>query len=355
MSDTVQPQRSGRRPRWRGTAVAAGLVTFAMLAAACGGDGTTTDDADTTTAGAGGEALTEDVVTEVTAQTETCPSGTPGAGKPEVTFGSKNFAEQFTLGELYTQALESRGYTVDYRSNIGGSEEIDTAFQAGEIDAYAEYLGVLESSIAGHEEPGKTPEEVHQRALEFEEANRNATVLPQTPFQNTDVIIVKPDFAEEHNLEEVADLNNVGPGGEGVTLAAQPPFETRFNGLVGMQEVYGLTNIEFTGVDPGLTYQVLDQGQANAADAFSTDGQLASGDYVTLADPENIFGFQHVAPVVKQPVLQEQGEDFANTLNCVSTLLTTDVMRALNVEVQLNGRAPEEVAERFLTENGVLP
>lgn len=356
MLDTVHTGQRYSRRRGRGATLAAGLAAFALVAAACAGGGNGTSGGNNTR-GDGGRTEdpgAADAITSVTAQTATCPSGTPGAGKPQVRVGSKNFAEQFLLGELYAQALRSRGYTIDYRSNIGGSEVIDRAFQAGEIAMYPEYLGEIETSIADFDRAANSPEETFNRAKQFEETQRNATILPQTPFQNTDVLIVKPDFAQQHGLATVQDLSKVGPQGEGVTLAAQPPFETRFNGLVGMKEVYGLTAVKFNGVDVGLTYQALDGGNVNVADAFSTDGQLTTGNYVALDDPENIFGFQHVAPVIKQPVLQEQGTEFADTLNCVSTLLTTEAMRVLNAEIQLNGRQPAEVAEKFLTANRIL-
>ena len=55
--------------------------------------------------------------------------GATPAAKPTVTIGSKNFTEQFILGQLYKQALEAKGYKVDYKENIGSSELIDTALQ----------------------------------------------------------------------------------------------------------------------------------------------------------------------------------------------------------------------------------
>lgn len=349
MPNTVQKEPTGHRRRSRGVGMAATFAAVTLLAAACGGGAA----APAAPAEPNAPAAPQDAITAVTAQTQTCPSGTPGEGSAPIALGTKNFAEQFVLGQLYRQALESRGYTVDYRPNIGGSEVIDEAFQAGEIDMYPEYLGEIETSLAGLE-VGETPEATFAAAKRFEETEREATILPQTPFQNTDVLIVKPGFAQEFGLETVPDLAKVGPAGEGVTLAAQPPFETRFNGLAGMKEVYGLTAVAFNGVDVGLTYQALDQDIVNVADAFSTDGQLSTGEYVTLDDPENIFGFQHVAPVITQAALGEQGPEFAETLNCVSTLLTTEVMQALNAEVQLNGADPATVAEAFLSANEVL-
>ncbi|MFR9802837.1 glycine betaine ABC transporter substrate-binding protein [Pseudonocardia sp. RS010] len=338
--------------RGRAAALAAGVAALALVVAACGG-GSSSGSPGSAAPSAGAQPAAEDVITPVTAQNVSCPSGTPGEGKPPVRFGSKNFSEQFVLGELYTQALKSRGYDVSYQSNIGGSEVIDRAFQAGQIDAYAEYLGEIESSIAG-KPVGSSPEDTYNTVKQFEAQERQATIFKQTPFEDTDVIIVKSDFAQQNGLTSVADLAKVGDAGSGITLAAQPPFETRQNGLVGMKNDYGLTGITFIGVDPGLVYQVLDQGQANAADAFSTDGQLATGNYTTLDDPKHIFGYQYVAPVVKQSVADAQGPEFSQTLDCVSSLLTTKVMQALNQEVQLNGGDPAEVAKAFLTQNQVL-
>jgi osmoprotectant transport system substrate-binding protein len=65
-----------------------------------------------------------------------------------VTIGSKNFTEQFILGQLYKQALEAKGYTVDYHESIGSSELIDTAFQGGKINFYPEYTGVIVADLA---------------------------------------------------------------------------------------------------------------------------------------------------------------------------------------------------------------
>ncbi|HEX2396795.1 MAG TPA: glycine betaine ABC transporter substrate-binding protein, partial [Solirubrobacteraceae bacterium] len=42
--------------------------------------------------------------------------GKPGAGRPPVTLGSKNFTEQFVLGQLYKQALEARGFRVTLKN-----------------------------------------------------------------------------------------------------------------------------------------------------------------------------------------------------------------------------------------------
>jgi osmoprotectant transport system substrate-binding protein len=45
--------------------------------------------------------------------------------------GTKNFPEQYVLGQLYKQALEAQGFTVKYKENIASTELIDTSLRAG--------------------------------------------------------------------------------------------------------------------------------------------------------------------------------------------------------------------------------
>ncbi|GAA1837939.1 hypothetical protein GCM10009836_15910 [Pseudonocardia ailaonensis] len=294
-----------------------------------------------------------DVVLPVTAQAMACPAGRPGEGRPPVRFGSKDFAEQYILGELYTQALRARGYSVTLQSNIGGSEVIDRAFATGQIDAYAEYLGEITSSVANLP-PSAGPEATYAAAQRFEETERQAVVGRQTPFENTDVIVVRTDLARRYGLVGIGDLARIGTAGDGVALAGQPPFATRPTGLPGLRTTYGLGGLRFVSVAADQVYEALDEGRANAADGFSTDGALAGGAYTALADPQRLFRDQFVAPVVTRAVADAQGPEFAQTLDCVSALLTTAVMQDMNKQVQLDGADPGQVATAFLTRYGVL-
>lgn len=280
------------------------------------------------------------------------PSGTPGLGTPPVAIGTKDFAEQFLLGELYAQALRAKGYTVNLQQNVGGSEIIDSAFASNQIQFYPEYLGEIAAGLAG-QASSSSPLETYQQAQQFERSQRAATVLDQTPYQNTDVLVVRRDYADQHHLSAVPDLTNVGSGGDGVTLAAQPPFRTRSSGLVGMQKVYGLTGVQLLAVAPDETYTALDAGQAQVADGFSTDAQLSSGRYVELDDPQNIFGFQYVAPVVKQATVDASGPAFVQTCNWVSSLLNVDEVRSMNQQIQLGGADEATVAREFLARHGL--
>ena len=346
-------RRAGRRPsrvRPPRTALllAVSVVLFVLAGCTGGGSSAGADPG----APAPGSAATQAETPgppEITAGAgDRLPTGTPGRGRPTVVIGTKDFSEQFLLGELYAQALRAKGYTVQLQQNVGASELIDTAFASNQIQMYPEYLGEIATGLAPSL-VANTPLGIYRTAAQFEGARRAATVLKQTPYQNTDVLVVKREFADRYDVRSVPDLANV----EGVRLAAQPSFRTRNSGLAGMAQVYGLTSVRFLAVSPEATYEALDSGQVDVADAFSTDAQLRSGKYVELDDPQHVFGYQYVAPVVKQATVRALGPQFAQTCNWVSSLLSVDAVRSMNEQVQLGGANEAQVARQFLAAKGL--
>jgi glycine betaine/choline ABC-type transport system substrate-binding protein len=57
----------------------------------------------------------------------------------EITVGSKNFSEQYILGDIYARALEAAGYDVRTDLGLGNAQVALRALERGEIDAYPEY------------------------------------------------------------------------------------------------------------------------------------------------------------------------------------------------------------------------
>src|SRR4051794_41202973 len=87
----------------------------------------------------------------------------PGKGKPPVKLATKNFTEQYILGELYAQALRAKGFTIDLKENVGSSEIVDRALGDGVIDVYPEYIGVIAQELARASGRPKSVEETHTR------------------------------------------------------------------------------------------------------------------------------------------------------------------------------------------------
>jgi osmoprotectant transport system substrate-binding protein len=272
----------------------------------------------------------------------------PGAGKPPVTFGTKNFPEQFLLGELYAQALRAKGFRVNLKSDVGATEIIYRALTLGTLDAYPEYTGILNSVIGGKRSNAHNARDAYLEARQIA-AKQGIVMLNPTPFVDRDVLAVKPSFARRYHVHSIADLANVP---RAVRISGAPEFKTREEGIIGLKRVYGLTRIAFRPHRIGTQYAALDAGTVDAADVFTTDGQLQSSSaYVVLKDPKNVFGFQNEAPLVRQTVLDRQGPAFAQTLNAVSAKLSTKVMRQMNAAVMLRNESPAKVADAFLRAN----
>jgi osmoprotectant transport system substrate-binding protein len=307
-------------------------VLSILLFAACG------DDDDDGGSGGGQETSEEQAAAQ------------PGEGKPPVTLGTKDFTEEFVLGELYKQALEANGYTVNLKKNIGSTEIIDKSLTSGQIDGYPEYLGVSVAVTFGKDIVPKSADETYQLAQELYE-ERGQVISEQTPFFDVDAIATTKDFAQQNELETVADMKKL----DSFTVGARPEFRDRFQGLKGMRSEYGLTNAQFKQLALGIQYQALDSGDVDSANVFSTDAQLASGKYTVLEDPKGIFGYQHVAMVMNKDKYDALGgQDFFGVVDEVSALLTNDAMISMNKAVAIDKQDEAEVAREFLEANNLL-
>jgi osmoprotectant transport system substrate-binding protein len=279
------------------------------------------------------------------------PAASTGGGRDEtpLRIGTKNFAEQFLLGELYKQALQARGFPVELKTNIGSSEIIHQALTDGALDMYPEYVGVLLSEVANVRRRPESPKAAYEAAQAFEERN-GFTMLGMTPFSDANALAVTPAYAKRHDVHGIDDLRKV-PGT--VRIGAPPEFQTRFEGLVGLEQRYKLHNAKARAIAIGRQYAALDSGRVDAAAVFTTDGQLAGGRYVILDDPRGVFGTQHVAPIISRAALRAHGPRLQEVIDAVSRRLTAPAMRRMNADVQLKGRSSAGVADEFLRAQGL--
>jgi osmoprotectant transport system substrate-binding protein len=306
------------------------LAVVAMLAVAgCGGD-------DNGGGGGGGTGASSS-------------SDQPGKGKPAVTIGTKDFTEEFVLGNLYAQALKAKGYKVNLKQNIGATEVTDKALTSGQIDAYPEYTGETTATVFSKNKLYKSAEETVNEAKSLYE-KRGQVVSNATPFEDVDAIATTKEFAQKNGLSEVGDLKKLSS----FTLGARPEFKSRFVGLKGMEQVYGIKNAKFTQLALGLQYKALDKGDVDSANVFSTDAQLASGKYTVLKDPKGVFGFQNILFVMdKKKYDAVGGTAFMDIINKVNALLTAEAMRSMNSAVDIDKKNPADVAKAFLQANGL--
>jgi osmoprotectant transport system substrate-binding protein len=280
------------------------------------------------------------------------PQGAKARAAVTISLGTKDFTEEFVLGQLYKQALEHKGIKVDYHENIGSTEIIQTALRSGKINAYPEYVGEIVQT-AYHQT--KLPKTAHGWWLLAKSllANDGFALTNPTPFFDVDAIAVRRADAKKYHLKTLFDLKrlqNSKKRPKNFSIGARPEFKNREEGFLGMKHVYGLTKLKYLSIATGLTYQALDQKRVFCINVFSTDAQLASGKYTVLKDPKLIFGVQNVAVIVKNDVATPQ---VVGILNAVSAKLSQAAILAMNKATQLDKQNPADVAAKFLAANGL--
>src|SRR5438105_1482732 len=319
---------AARRP---GVKLAAAVLTIlaAVLLAACG-----SSSSSSTASGAPAASST---------------AAATGAGKT-LALGTKDFTEEFVIGQLYRQALEAKGYTVNYKQSIGATEIVDKALTSGQIDAYPEYTGESVATVTKINKIPMSAQDEYNVAKDFY-AKRGQSMSQMTPFFDRDAIGMLSSYAKAHGLKTMTDLKKVSH----FTLGARPEFLKRQEGAAGMKSVYGINNFTFKSLALGIQYQALDSHSVDAADVFSTDAQLATGKYTQLTDPKNIFGFQNIALVIDTKKLQQLGGDqFISIINKVNSLLTIPAITAMNKAVAINKQPAATVAHAFLKANNLI-
>ncbi|MEW6502673.1 MAG: glycine betaine ABC transporter substrate-binding protein [Chloroflexota bacterium] len=276
------------------------------------------------------------------------PANTPS--QTVIRVASKDFTEQFILGEMYAQLLEYNGFKVERKLNLGGTPIAQKALESNEIDLYPEYTGTGLLTVL--KLPVNTDPVAVYNTVKSEYASRfNLVWLDPAPMNNTQAVAMKRSRAQELRIETVSDLVAQASN---LVMVGPPEFQEREDGLPGMRQVYGDFNFkEYKSVDPGLRYQAINEGQADVTVAFATDGEIAAFDLVILRDDKGLWPPYQVAPVIRKDVLDEN-PNIAEILNGLAPLLTDEVMQRLNYEVSGKQREPADVAREFLQQQGLV-
>lgn len=296
------------------------LVLATLLLAACG------DDDDGGDGGNGGD----------------IPEG------PTISVGAFDFSESHILAEIYAQALEHAGYPVDKGNIMPGSprEITKPALENGDLHLVPEYVGTLLTFLGG------TPTADGAENLEAaRELWDGVTLLDIAPAQDKNAFVASRAAADQHGLVNVSDLADVA--GE-LTLGGPAECPEREFCIIGLEEVYGVVFGDFVPLDFGPRVTALQEGAIDVALLFSTDAVIQANDFVLLEDDMGLQPAENVVPAVRDEVIEAYGDPLVNLLNSISAAVTTEELQALNAEVQIELRDPDDVAQEWLQENGFL-
>ena len=256
-----------------------------------------------------------------------------------VVIGSKTFTESYLLAEMMAQLLEDRGFEVQRRTGLGGTLVAFQALQSGEIDAYPEYTGTLAQAIL------EVEGELGEAELNARLAPLGAELLPRLGFDNTYAIAVTGETASRFGLQRISDLASLPQ----LRFGFSHEFRDRADGWPGLQQRYGLPQTS-SGIEHGLAYLALLEGDIDVTDAYSTDGDLLRYDLRVLEDDLGFFPAYLAAPLVRTDL----ETDVKVALTALTGRLNDTTMRALNAEVVVEERTFTQVARSFLLAQGLV-
>ena len=275
-------------------------------------------------------------------------SGSDGGGD-SIVVGSANFPESELLMEMYSQALEAEGVTVETKPNIGSREVYMEAFKSGDIDLLPEYNGGLLLYLTDGNLPENVsaPDDVYaalQKSLP-----KGSQTLPQSAAEDKDSLTVTKATAEKYSLDSIEDL---APVANELTLGASSEFKKRPQGVPGLEKSYGVTFKDYKTLDSGgpLSVEALKKGDIDVTNIFTTDSSIVTNDWVVLDDPKNLFLSQNVVPLIRSEALSDDAE---TAINAVSEALTTDNLTDALAKVQVDKADPATVAKEFLADTDI--
>ncbi len=282
-----------------------------------------------------------------------CATG--GGGKPTIKIGSVGFDEARVVAEIYAQALEANGYTVD-RAGIGlGSRKVLLpALESGQIDLQPEYIGSgLASGYGGAStsDPATNRAEL-QKVLDGK--GGGITVLDYTPAQDTNALVVRKETAEQYNLKTWGDLAAVQ---DELKWALATDCPTNPVCAKALKDVYGIDPQDVTLLDACSTpmADALLKGTVDVAELCSTGPEIIVNGWVRLEDDKGTQPADNIAPLVRNDLLAKVDKAaFSKILNDVSAKIDTATLAQLYYDVAVGLKDTKDVASAWLKANGFV-
>jgi osmoprotectant transport system substrate-binding protein len=277
-----------------------------------------------------------------------CTAG-GGGSKATVRIGSAGFTESKLLAELYGQALEAKGYTVERKLGLGPRTTSQPAIESGQIDLMPEYLG----SLLGYYDKAKPSgdPQAELSALQQFATGKNITVLTPAPAQDQNGFVVRKDTADQFKLTKMSDLTAIQD-----QLKWGLPPECKTNPLCGgaLKDKYGIEpkNIVPLAACDAPIAQALQNKGVDVAELCTTQAAIIQFNFVLLQDDKQSQPAENIIPEVRNDYLAKVNKDeFSKILNDVSAKLTTDELTKLNVKTDVDKQDPKDVAKQWLKDN----
>jgi osmoprotectant transport system substrate-binding protein len=333
-----------RARRILATLVAVGSV---LAVAACGDDSSSSSSTGTDTTPS-----TSPTTASTTTSSDTATPTTSAGGT--VRLSGQNFPEATLVADMYEQVLENAGYTVD--TKLVDTRAVYLPLFPSQVDIVPEYVGSIINTLNISQNGDNAPPFEQGDGAEMATAGKaildkaGITLLDTSSAADANAFMVTKDYSDENGVTKLSDLK-----GKSVVLAAASDCQGRIECAGGLTDTYGIdiTKILPLGYASDQTYQSVISGESQLGETSTTDGTLDSQGLLVLDDDQHIQPAQNLVPAVSTTFLAAH-PDVADVLNPLMAALTTDNLTDLNAEISVNREKPEDVAKKFLEDQGLL-
>ena len=253
--------------------------------------------------------------------------------------GAKHFNEGYILSEIISQLLESEGYKVERKFNLGGTLVCYEALINNEIDIYPEYTGTISEAIL------KQKDKISFEELRSKLKELDLEISDEYGFNNTYAFAVRNELAKKYNLKTISDLRHHPELRFGLSYE----FLNREDGWKNLSVYYDLRQ-KPVGLEHGLAYKALEDKQIDLTDVYSTDGEIPKYDLMILTDDKSYFPKYYAVSFYKSSLdlkIKEITEK-------ISGKISESEMQGMNKEVLYENRSFSEVAKKFLDEKKLI-
>lgn len=268
------------------------------------------------------------------------------AWSQEIYIGSKTHPESRLLSEIIAQTIEQNtDLKVRRRYGLGGTLICFEALQTGEIDIYVEYTGTVLSAILKKSYEGQSAEETYDYIAKEIKEKFKLAAGPTMGFSNSYVLITDRKLG----LKNISELQNRTD----LKYGFSNEFIKREDGFLGLNKHYNLQLPTPHGLEHGLAYKALAEGQIDVTDAYSTDGRLMEYNFQLLQDDQYFFPDYSAFPFVRQSII-DQHPEIMEVLTLLENILDEKKMQELNHQYEIDKESPAVVAFDFLSSQNIV-
>ena len=268
----------------------------------------------------------------------------------KIVMGSKLFNEQYILSYMIAHLMRDAGYQSEVKTALGGTMVNYEALKQGNIDVYIEYTGTAYNVILKLPPLEQwNPEQVYQQVEEGLLEQDQIVIAAKLGFSNDYAIALKASWVEENNIEKMSDL---APFAADLSLATDPEFASRPDGLPQIDKIYGFTFGRVRQMQPTLMYEAIKNNQVDAIGAYTTDARVDLYDLAIVKDDLGALPPYDAIIIVREEF--GENEELMEIFKTLEGLIDTETMRHLNKFYDIDKKEAADIARDYLLEQGLI-